>query len=57
MGARGSFLAGLVVFGALAVTGRLGAEPQKLAVDPAKSHVRLELGRAGLMSFMGQNKD
>ena len=54
MRARGAvLLAGLVVSGALAVTGRLGAEPQRLAVDPAKSHVRLELGRAGLMSFMG----
>ena len=38
---------------ALAVTGRLGAQPQRLAADPAKSHVRLELGRAGLMKFMG----
>jgi polyisoprenoid-binding protein YceI len=54
MGLRGGvLLAGLVVSGAFAVTGRLGAEPQRLAVDPAKSHVRLELGRAGLMSFMG----
>jgi len=54
MRARGAlFLAGMVVSGALALTGRLGAEPQRLAVDPAKSHVRLELGRAGLMSFMG----
>jgi polyisoprenoid-binding protein YceI len=52
--ARGTaLLAGLVVSGALAVTEGLGAEPQRLAVDPAKSHVRLELGRAGLMSFMG----
>jgi polyisoprenoid-binding protein YceI len=54
MRARGAlFLAGMVVSGALALTGRLGAEPRRLAVDPAKSHVRLELGRAGLMGFMG----
>jgi polyisoprenoid-binding protein YceI len=48
-----ALLAGLVVSSSLAVTGRLGAEPQRLAVDPAKSHVRLQLGRGGLMSFMG----
>ena len=35
------------------VVGPLAAQPQRLAVDPAKSHVRLELGRAGLMKFMG----
>ena len=54
MPARGAaLLAALVVSGALAVTSGLGAEPQRLAVDPARSHVRLELGRGGLMSFMG----
>jgi len=50
----GARVASLVVFAALAAAGgRLGAEPQWLAVDPAKSHLRLVLGRAGLMSFMG----
>ena len=54
MRARGAvLLAGVVVCGALAVTEGLGAEPQRLAVDPAKSHLRLVLGRGGLMSFMG----
>jgi len=54
MRARGAvLLAGLVVSCALAVTEGVGAEPQRLAVDPARSHVRLELGRGGLMSFMG----
>jgi len=54
MPARGAaLLAALVVSGALAVTSGLGAEPQRLAVDPAKSHLRLVLGRGGLMSFMG----
>jgi polyisoprenoid-binding protein YceI len=38
---------------ALTAAGRLSAEPQRLAVDPAKSHVRLELGRSGLLKFMG----
>jgi polyisoprenoid-binding protein YceI len=47
-------LAGVACFGlALAATGRLAAQPQRLTVDPAKSHVRLELGRSGLMKFMG----
>jgi len=50
----GPRLAGLVcLIGAGTMGGPVVAQPRRLAVDPAKSHVRLELGRAGLMKFMG----
>ncbi len=43
--------AGLLV---LAAAGPLtGAEPEVFVVDAARSHVRLHLGRAGLMKFLG----
>ena len=38
---------------ALASSVRLGAQTERLVVDPAKSHVRLELGRSGLFKFAG----
>ena len=44
-------LAGLLLLTAGATRAR--AESATLAVDPASSHVRLHLGRAGLMKFMG----
>jgi polyisoprenoid-binding protein YceI len=49
----GTLSASLVVCAVLAAPGPLRAEPLRLAVDPAKSHLRLVLGRGGLMSFMG----
>jgi polyisoprenoid-binding protein YceI len=45
--------AALLVCLALGAAGLVGAQPQRLTVDPVKSHVRLELGRSGLMKFMG----
>jgi len=45
-------LAGLLALAACAGT-RAQAEPVALVVDPATSHVRLHLGRAGLMKFLG----
>jgi polyisoprenoid-binding protein YceI len=49
---RARSLAGLLVLAACAGT-RAHAEPVALVVDPATSHVRLHLGRAGLMKFLG----
>lgn len=43
-------LAWLVAF---AAAGRLEAQPQAYEIDPATSRVRLHLGRAGLMKFLG----
>jgi polyisoprenoid-binding protein YceI len=43
----------LVVFAAMA--GRLEAQPEAYAVDPAASRVRIHLGRAGLMKFLGHD--
>ena len=41
----------LVVFAAAAA--RLEAQPEAYAIDPTASHVRIHLGRAGLMKFLG----
>ena len=49
---RARSLAGLLALAACAGT-RAQAEPEALVVDPATSHVRLHLGRAGLMKFLG----
>ena len=49
---RARSLAGLLALAACAGT-RAQAEPVALVVDPATSHVRLHLGRAGLMKFLG----
>ena len=48
-------LAWLVVSAAAA--GPLEARPQAYAVDPAASHVRIHLGRAGLMKFLGHDHE
>ncbi len=53
MRARGAARAALPACLALAAASELAAQPQRLGVDPAQSHVRLELGRSGLMKFMG----
>jgi polyisoprenoid-binding protein YceI len=55
-GVRGSkrllrALAWLVVLAAAGT--RALAQPEAYAVDPAASHVRIHLGRAGLLKFMG----
>jgi polyisoprenoid-binding protein YceI len=49
---RARSLAGLLVLAACAAT-RAQAEPVALVVDPATSHLRIHLGRAGLMKFLG----
>jgi len=36
-----------------AAAGRLGAETEAYAVDATASRVRIHLGRAGLMKFLG----
>ncbi len=46
-------LAWLVVFAAAA--GSLEARSEAYVVDPAASHVRIHLGRAGLMKFLGHD--
>jgi polyisoprenoid-binding protein YceI len=46
-------LAGLLLVAAGAA--RLEAEPLTYAVDPAASHVRIHLRRAGLMKFLGHD--
>jgi len=48
-------LAWLALFAAAA--GPLGAETEAYAVDPAASHVRIHLGRAGLMKFLGHEHE
>ncbi len=48
-------LAWLVVFAAAA--GSLEAQPEAYAVDPAASHVRIHLGRTGLMKFLGHDHE
>jgi polyisoprenoid-binding protein YceI len=48
-------LAGLLVFAAAA--GRLEAQPEAYAVDPAASRVLIHLGRAGLMKFLGHDHE
>ena len=50
-----SRLARLLVFAAAA--GRLEAQPEAYAVDPAASRVRIHLGRAGLMKFLGHDHE
>lgn len=40
-----------------AMAGRLEAQPEAFAVDPAVSRVRLHLGRAGLMKFLGHDHE
>lgn len=45
-------LAGLLLL-VVAAAARAPAEPVAFVVDPATSHVRLHLGRAGLMKFLG----
>ena len=54
-GRGGARLACLLAgFAALASGGRAaGAEPEVFVVDAARSHVRLHLGRSGLMKFLG----
>jgi polyisoprenoid-binding protein YceI len=47
-------LAWLLVF---AAAGRLEAQPQAYAVDPAASHVRIRLARAGLVKFLGHDHE
>jgi polyisoprenoid-binding protein YceI len=43
---------------ALAAAGApLEAQPETYAVDPAESHVRIRLGRAGLMKFLGHDHE
>ena len=47
-------LAGLLLLTAPAArAARASAEPVSYVVDPATSHVRLNLGRSGLMKFLG----
>jgi polyisoprenoid-binding protein YceI len=41
----------------LVAAGRLEAQPEAYVVDPAASHVRLHLGRAGLMRFLGHDHE
>jgi len=48
-------LAWLAVFAVAA--GRLEAQTEIYAVDPAASHVRVHLGRAGLMKFLGHDHE
>ena len=48
-------LAWLLAFAAAA--GRLEAQPEAYAVDPAASRVRIRLGRAGLMGFLGHDHE
>src|SRR5512134_1109091 len=48
-------LAWLALFAAGA--GRLGAETEAYAVDPTASRVRIHLGRAGLMKFLGHEHE
>jgi len=48
-------LAWLAVFAA--ATGRLQAQPQLYEIDPATSRVRIHLGRAGLMKFLGHEHE
>jgi polyisoprenoid-binding protein YceI len=48
-------LAWLVVFAAAA--GRLEGQPQAYEIDPATSRVRIHLGRAGLMKFLGHQHE
>ena len=52
-------VARLVVWLALlaTATGRLGAETEAYTVDPTASHVRIHLGRAGLMKFLGHEHE
>jgi len=45
----------LVVFAAAA--GRLEAQPEAYVIDPAASHVRIHLDRAGLMKFLGHDHE
>jgi polyisoprenoid-binding protein YceI len=45
----------LVVFAAAA--GRLEAQPKAYVIDPAASHVRIHLDRAGLMKFLGHDHE
>jgi polyisoprenoid-binding protein YceI len=45
----------LVAFAAMA--GRLEAQPEAFAVDPAASRVRIHLGRTGLMKFLGHDHE
>jgi len=45
----------LVVFAAAA--GRLEAQPEAYAIDPAASRVRIHLERAGLMKFLGHEHE
>jgi polyisoprenoid-binding protein YceI len=40
-----------------AAAGPLGAETEAYTVDPATSHVRIHLGRAGLMKFLGHDHE
>jgi polyisoprenoid-binding protein YceI len=47
-------LAGLLV---IAAAGRLEAQPVTYVVDTAASHVRIHLGRAGLVKFLGHDHD
>jgi polyisoprenoid-binding protein YceI len=41
----------------VAAAGRLEAQPEAYVVDPAASHVRIHLGRAGLMKFLGHDHE
>jgi len=41
----------------LAQAGPAAAEPEVFVVDPASSRVRIHLGRAGLLSFMGHEHE
>jgi polyisoprenoid-binding protein YceI len=50
-----STLARLLVFAAAA--GRLEAQPEAYAVEPAASRVHIHLGRAGLMKFLGHDHE
>jgi polyisoprenoid-binding protein YceI len=45
----------LVAFAAAAA--RLEAQPEAYAIDPTASHVRIHLGRAGLMKFLGHDHE
>jgi polyisoprenoid-binding protein YceI len=40
-----------------AAPGRLEAQPEAYVVDPAASRVRIHLGRAGLMKFLGHDHE
>jgi polyisoprenoid-binding protein YceI len=40
-----------------AMAGRLEAQPEAFAVDPAASRVRIHLGRTGLMKFLGHDHE